>query len=203
MTKNKNNTHVTRYEIVQLVNDVDFNRQIRELVKDEMTKHDFYDSISKLIDKISLEQTIKDRTKKVIPEIVEKWCDNNLNRLAENTCERFMKNNFRKLFDETIKNDHSISSFVNVHLAQIKNTVRATTEQAINEIISEHDKFRPIFDAYYRKLETHNKAMVMGNMEEFKQKIIEMETSIYRLRFFARVVIAGIFFYSISIISKL
>ena len=92
---------------------------------------------------------------------------------------------------------------MNVHLAQVKNTVMTVSEQAINEIISEHDKFKPIFDAYYRKLEIHNKVMVTGNMEGFKQKIIEMETSIYRLRFFARVITTGLFFYSILIISKL
>lgn len=66
--------------------------------------------------------------------------------IVRNTANTYMRNNFLGTFRKIISENDEVNGFIKTCLQDVEKQVKVTCTNAISEIVSENDKFKPIFD---------------------------------------------------------
>jgi hypothetical protein len=114
------------------------------------------DLIKNTMDRMALEQQIRDKARIIIPDECRTWIQMNMRLETESLANNYMRNNFLRFFRQEISENKEVTGFIGQHLESVAGKVRETAEKEIHQIVDHSTEMNPIFEKHLQILATRN-----------------------------------------------
>lgn len=143
--------------------------RVDKRVDERLSKNALWDSVINLLDKLHLEQQIRDKTKVIVPEVCDSWVKNNLRNETESISNNYMRNNFQKFFRQEVSENKEVNGFIASHLEAVALQVTTTTNHSIDKILETDPKFNPVFQSYLAILSQRNESKLQEMTKDIRK----------------------------------
>ncbi len=146
---------------------------VRGIITEEMHKNDWLDVLKTSIEKMHLEQKIRDTTDKIVPKVCDNWVHTNMKPAAETYFSDFLSRNFGSHFNREMNQNKQIAS----HLEEVKKRVSETSDSVIYRMVSDNTALNPVLQQCVSVLTDRNKVLFDNHAAELKTSLKELRQS--------------------------
>lgn len=161
-------------------------REVEGIVDDRLNKNVFWDSIKNLIDKMYLEQQVREKAQSVVPGVCKQWVDGNLRVETESVANNYMRNNFQRFFRQEVSENKEVNGFISTHLDSVAQRVKTTADESVRKIVATDSNMNPIFQSHLQILSDRNKAQLDEQAKAIREgrdaldKAVRTNTDLHR-----------------------
>lgn len=130
----------------------------------------FHESIRHLLNRIHLDQQVKQKADTIVPKVCSDWVNSHLSKHVAEQTNIYMNKHFSNMFTREMTYNPAVTVFINKHLKSVEDQVKQTAQIAVNEIVNNERKFKPIFESYTSILSDRTKNLVL-NLRSYSSRL--------------------------------